>query len=77
MGVRPEDVRLAGNGLFGGEVMLVEPLGVETLLHIKVGGQTVVSTVSGMSQVKRGENVRFSLQHERLHFFNPISGERI
>jgi multiple sugar transport system ATP-binding protein len=77
MGIRPEDVRLVGNGLFGGEVMLVEPLGVETLLHIKVGGQTVVSTVSGMSQVKRGENVRFNLLQDRLHFFNPVSGERL
>jgi multiple sugar transport system ATP-binding protein len=77
MGVRPEDVRLVGNGLFNGEVILVEPLGVETLLHIKVGGQTVVSTVSGMSQVQRGENVRFNLQPERLHFFSPASGERI
>ncbi len=77
MGIRPEDVRLGGNGIFAGEVMLVEPLGVETLLHIKVGGQTVVSTVSGMSQVKRGENVRFDLAQERLHFFNPASGERL
>jgi multiple sugar transport system ATP-binding protein len=77
MGVRPEDVRLTGSGLFAGDVILVEPLGVETLLHIRVGGQTVVSTVSGMSQVKRGENVRFNLQPERLHFFNPTSGERI
>jgi len=77
MGIRPEDVRLAGSGLFAGEVILVEPLGVETLLHIRVGGQTVVSTVSGMSQVQRGENVRFNLAPERLHFFNPTSGERI
>jgi multiple sugar transport system ATP-binding protein len=77
MGVRPEDVRLAGSGLFAGEVILVEPLGVETLLHIRVGGQTVVSTVGGMSQVKRGENVRFNLAPERLHFFNTVSGERI
>ena len=77
MGVRPEDVRLAGSGLFGGEVILVEPLGVETLLHIKIGGQTVVSTVGGMSQVRRGETVRFNLQPERLHFFDPTSGQRI
>jgi multiple sugar transport system ATP-binding protein len=77
MGVRPEDVRLAAGGVFGGEVTLVEPLGVETLLHIKIGGQTVVSTVSGMSQVRRGENVRFNLLQERLHFFNSSSGERL
>lgn len=77
MGVRPEDVRFSGQGLFSGEVILVEPLGVETLLHIKIGGQTVVSTVEGLSQIKRGDIIRFNLLKQRLHFFNSVSGERL
>ncbi len=77
LGVRPEDVRAAADGLFGGEVVLVEPLGVETLLHIKVGEQTVVSTVPGISGVRRGETVRFNVVRERLHFFDPASGNRL
>ena len=77
LGVRPEDVRLAADGLFGGEVGLVEPLGVETLLHIKIGEQTVVCTVPGISGVRRGDTVRFNVTRERLHFFDPARGTRL
>jgi multiple sugar transport system ATP-binding protein len=77
MGVRPEDVRLAADGLFGGEVGLVEPLGVETLLHIKIGEQTIVCTVPGISGVRRGDTVRFNVVRERLHFFDWARGTRL
>jgi multiple sugar transport system ATP-binding protein len=77
LGVRPEDIRLASDGLFGGEVALVEPLGVETLLHISVGEQDVVCTVPGISGVRRGESVRFNVVRERLHFFDWAQGTRL
>jgi multiple sugar transport system ATP-binding protein len=77
LGVRPEDVRLAADGQFGGDVGLVEPLGVETLLHINIGEQSVVCTVSGISGVRRGENVRFNVVRERLHFFDWARGTRL
>ncbi len=77
LGVRPEDVRPDPAGLFAGEIVLTEPLGVETLLHIKIGGQMVVSTVPGIASVRIGETVRFQVMRERLHFFNAASGERI
>jgi multiple sugar transport system ATP-binding protein len=77
LGVRPEDVRLAADGLFGGEVGLVEPLGVETLLHIKIGEQTVVCTVPGISLVRRGDTVHFNVTRERLHFFDWARGTRL
>jgi multiple sugar transport system ATP-binding protein len=77
LGVRPEDVRLAADGVFGGEVGLVEPLGVETLLHIKIGEQTLVCTVLGISGVHRGDTVRFNVLRERLHFFDWARGTRL
>ena len=49
LGIRPEDVRPDPAGLFAGEITMTEPLGVETLLHIKIGEQTIVSTVPGIS----------------------------
>jgi len=77
LGVRPEDVRLQSDGVFGGEVILVEPLGVETLLHIEVGEQTLVCTVPGLTNTQRGETVRFNVTKERLHFFDPTRGTRL
>ena len=76
LGIRPEDVRPDPAGLFAGEVALIEPLGVETLVHIKIGEQTVVSTVPGISALRRGDNMQFGIVRERLHFFDRTSGLR-
>jgi len=76
LGIRPEDVRPDPVGLFAGEISLVEPLGVETLLHIKIGKQSLVSTVPGMSPARRGDIVRFGIVRERLHFFDQVTGLR-
>lgn len=76
LGVRPEDVHPQPEGEFEGRVALVEPLGVETVVHITVGGQTLTSMVPGMSPLRRGEAVRFHIAPERLHFFAP-EGDRI
>ena len=71
LGVRPEDVQPRPDGPFTGEVALIEPLGVETLLHIRSGEQTLVSTVPGMTDLRIGSPVRFAIARERLHFFGP------
>ena len=76
LGIRPEDVRPDPTGLFAGEIALTEPLGVETLVHIKIGEQTVVSTVPGISAHRRGDNVKFGIVRERLHFFDGTTGAR-
>jgi len=76
LGIRPEDVRPDPAGLFAGEITMTEPLGVETLLHIKIGEQTIVSTVPGISAARRGDNVKFGIVRERLHFFDRTSGLR-
>ncbi len=70
MGVRPEDIQPDADGEFSGTVALTEPLGVETVLHIHSGGQNFLSTQSGMTTWKMGDEVRFSIIRERLHFFD-------
>lgn len=75
IGIRPEDVR-PGSGDYSATVALVEPLGVETILHLRAGEQTLLSVVAGTSQYKLGEQVPFMLARERLHYFTP-SGTRI
>ncbi len=76
IGIRPEDVCPEAEGNFTGEVVLIEPLGVETILYIKAGTQTLLSTVSGMATHRIGETVRFAVVPERLHYFDP-SGRRV
>ncbi|MEO5886412.1 MAG: ABC transporter ATP-binding protein [Anaerolineales bacterium] len=76
LGIRPEDVKPAAEGQFAGQVVLTEPLGVETILHIQSGGQTLLSLIPGMTDLKLNDNVRFNLAQDRLHYFN-LDGERL
>jgi multiple sugar transport system ATP-binding protein len=77
LGVRPEDVVLHDDGAHAGELSLVEPLGVETVLHIRCGEQMLLSLASGMVDWQIGDAVRFDLARERLHFFDEKTGRRI
>jgi multiple sugar transport system ATP-binding protein len=76
LGVRPEDINPNPDGEFAGDCILVEPLGLETVIHITAGGQTITSLVSGLSRLKIGDNVRFDIVRDRLHFFDG-DGNRI
>ncbi|HSM19353.1 MAG TPA: TOBE domain-containing protein, partial [Hyphomicrobiales bacterium] len=76
VGIRPEDVRPAEGGAFTGEVALTEPLGVETIVHIRSGRQTMLSLVPGMTHLRLGDPVQFNLAPERLHFFDR-AGKRV
>ena len=69
LGVRPEDIQPQPDGPFSGEVTLVEPLGVETIVYLRSGAQALVSTVPGIGSVRRGDTLRFGINRERLHFF--------
>ena len=70
VGIRPEDVNPTPSGKFAGELLLAEPLGVETILHIKSGGQVITSLIPGMTDLRIGDTVHFDLLIDRLHFFD-------
>jgi multiple sugar transport system ATP-binding protein len=76
LGIRPEDVTPDSQGDFTGRVSLIEPLGVETILHLEIGEQRLLSLVPGMTPLKVGDNVRFSIVPDRLHYFSE-DGHRI
>lgn len=76
VGIRPEDVKLNPDGAFGGQVALTEPLGVETILHIRNGGSTLLSLLPGMTNVRVNDTVRFDILQDRIHCFE-MGGKRI
>jgi multiple sugar transport system ATP-binding protein len=76
LGIRPEDIRPDPNGRFTGKVILTEPLGVETILHVRSGELTLLSLVPGMASQRVGDEVRFDIVQEKLHYFGP-EGKRI
>jgi multiple sugar transport system ATP-binding protein len=76
LGIRPEDVQPDQDGDFSGKLVLREPLGVETVLHIETGEQTLLSTVPGMTHFRLGDEIRFGIVRERVHYFHP-DGTRV
>ncbi len=75
LGIRPEDLRIASdesaNGLgFDAVVEVIERLGSEILLDVKVGGGTMVAAVEPTVRAKVREQLRLALNPERLHFFD-------
>ncbi|NLX09932.1 MAG: ABC transporter ATP-binding protein [Chloroflexi bacterium] len=76
LGVRPEDVKPSAQGDLRGEVVLTEPLGVETVIHIRSEGQTLLSIVPGITDLAVGDPVQFEISQERLHYFD-LDGQRV
>ena len=74
VGFRPEDAKLApADGAdFAGVVTLVEPLGAETLVHVRLdGGETVVVRVREGLVPSADERVGLRVPPEKLHAFGP------
>ena len=78
LGVRPEHVSLCAveQGAGDAAVRVVEPLGAETLVHLDVGGQTLVAKLPGMVELHVGDRVGVNLDRRRLHLFDG-AGERL
>ncbi len=76
LGIRPEDVNIVPDGEFSGQVALTEPLGVETVVHIRSKDQTLVCLIPGLTDFRKGDEVKFNILHDRLHCFD-LDGKRV
>src|SRR5437764_10150854 len=75
LGVRPEDIRIAGDSdppelNIPAVVEVVERLGSEILLDVAVGAVTMVASVEPISRAKVHEQLQLAINPERLHFFD-------
>jgi multiple sugar transport system ATP-binding protein len=80
LGIRPEHLHLAnGSGELAGDVMLVEELGADALLHVRLadGGSPVVARAEGRRPPALGQHVTFHVQQEDVFAFHPETGARL
>src|SRR5262250_1152627 len=82
LGIRPEDLHLAGGAdqapyVFDAVVDVVEPLGSEILLDVKAGPNSLVARVEPSVRLKIHDAVRLAVNPERLHFFDSTSEKAI
>jgi multiple sugar transport system ATP-binding protein len=80
LGIRPEHLHLAdGAGQIKGEVLLVEELGADALLHVRLadGGNQVIARAEGRRPPAPGQDVTFRVQPDDVFAFHPETGARI
>jgi multiple sugar transport system ATP-binding protein len=75
LGVRPEDLAVAASAdvdlpCFDAVVEVVEQLGSEILLDMKVGESIMVASVEPSVQVKVRDKLRFAMRPSRIHIFD-------
>jgi len=65
-----------GQGVGNGDVLVVEPRGNETIVHLNAGGQSLVARLPGLVDAQLGTRVGVKLDRRRLHLFDA-AGMRI
>jgi len=80
LGIRPEHLHLTDStGKLAGQVILVEELGADALLHVRlaVDGNAVVARTEGRKPPAPGQQVRFNVQPDDVFAFHPVTGARL
>ena len=75
-GIRPEHLDLAPRGI-PAEVVVVEPMGAETELLLKVEDQRITMMTHGRSSIGPGERAFLAPRLEHVHLFDAASGARL
>src|SRR6266700_1385995 len=72
VGTPPENVGLCAvdRGVGNVAVLVVEPLGSETLVHLNAGGQPLVARLPGFADVRVGTRVGVRVDRRRLYLFD-------
>ena len=71
MGIRPEDIQIADEGDVTGEIFVVEPLGREDLIDVRVGPHGFILLADTEKQHRAGERVSLNFDMTQAQFFDP------
>jgi multiple sugar transport system ATP-binding protein len=75
-GIRPEHLQSGGAGI-AAEVVVVEPMGAETELLVKLQEQRFTVITHGRSRAGPGDRVLLAPQAEHAHLFDAATGRRL
>jgi multiple sugar transport system ATP-binding protein len=75
-GIRPEHLSLGGDDVKA-EVSVIEPMGSETQLFAKLGGDKIVGVFRERISVRPGETVAVTPNVAAVHLFDSATGARL
>ena len=79
VGVRPENLQpvAAGEGHLQAVVEVIEPVGNEVFLNLRHGVHELIARIAPGAMPVLGESIDLQMATDRLHFFDPQSGQRL
>jgi sn-glycerol 3-phosphate transport system ATP-binding protein len=77
LGIRPEHIRIIGDGGVPASLVASDYLGADTILTARVGEQDILVRVPGHRRVSGAEAVRLTWPRENAHMFDAATGRRI
>jgi multiple sugar transport system ATP-binding protein len=75
-GIRPEHIHLDPNGLEA-EVVVIEPMGSETQVVVRCGGQNLTCVFRERITARPGETIRITPDIKVTHLFDAETGKRL
>lgn len=70
-GIRPEDITIASDSDVKGEVYLVEPLGRDDMLDVRLGDTQLVVLADPKDKIRAGDTVALNINTDKVQFFDP------
>ncbi|MBC7811380.1 MAG: ABC transporter ATP-binding protein [Burkholderiales bacterium] len=73
MGIRPEDINVvgeSGSDVIEGSVFVVEPLGRDDMLDVRVGDNSLFVLADPAARIRAGDPVRLRVNNNKLQFFD-------
>lgn len=71
MGIRPEDIAIASDGDVQGEIFVIEPLGRENLVDVRIDGESFLLLADTEDTHKAGDSVKLKFNMDKAQFFDP------
>ncbi len=75
-GMRPEHLKISSDGA-PAEVVVIEPMGSETQVVAKMGGQDIVCVLRERVDLKPGQQINLAPDAKLAHLFDGETGKRI
>jgi sn-glycerol 3-phosphate transport system ATP-binding protein len=78
VGLRPENLELAGDGPILLKTELLERLGADTIVHGRLAdGTPLIARAPGALALRLGETVRLAIAPAHIHLFDADTGQRL
>jgi sn-glycerol 3-phosphate transport system ATP-binding protein len=78
VGIRPEHFKIDGYAALSTlPVDIVEPLGAQTMVEVRLGDKVVTVSLDGAAAIKSGDRIPLTLDPANLHLFDPETEARI